>query len=201
MVSTQLEAGPRACVGVVGYYGADSRMQNETYAAMIQECKEIVEKDFQMDLEKCNFVGNGGTWSSHIPVELWKHVGRPTASNVYFVFPAQFDAGERRSAYLEVGKIGPALNKSHAMMYNRLTLSSQHWARRSCAEIGDIVKAGAHTIVANNLNDREQLFLERCTHLIYLPLKEDDEDVMHGARMYNTFNGPKRLLAWADMFP
>ena len=193
-------APSRNCIGVVGYYGGDTRMNAGNYEAMIRECIEIVKKDFQLDLGKCSFVGNGGTWSAHIPVEMWKEAGNPSANNVCFVFPEQFDAGEKRGAFLEMGKSGKAINNSHSLMYRRLTLDHSYRGKRSTTGIGDAIKAGAHTVVSANINEREQLYLEACDYLIYLPLYESDETVMHGSRLYVNFRGPKRIVAWADMF-
>lgn len=205
-MSSTTEA-PRKCIGVVGYYGGDQRMNAGNYEAMIRECIEIVKKDFQLDLAKCSFVGNGGTWSAHIPIEMWKEVGNPSANNVYFVFPEQFDAGEKRSTFLEMGKSGKAMgksgqamNKSHSLMYNRLTIDHSYRGKRSTTGIGDAIKAGAHAVVSGNINEREQLYIEACDYLIYLPLHESDETVMHGSRLYANFRGPKRIVAWADMF-
>lgn len=186
-------------IAIIGYYGASEIMTYDTYEKLVEECQEIIEKDFGLDISKCHFVANGGSWTNHLPVTLAKR----TSNRITFVFPRPWSEASGRYYNRNAENLNPIMKKlagqmtsSHELMKKRLQNKID-----SRSEINEFIKGGCEYIEKQNIKLRDETVQELCEYLIFIPLNDKKTtNARYGQTIFDSFKGTKRSILLSEIF-
>lgn len=161
-------------------------MTVDNLTRMADASADAIVHRFKLRLAETGLVGNGSSWSNHIPVLLHARRHKPDPRLLELILPA---------ALLSTGRFhgGPCagtLNGSHRHTHERLGYSL-------ATQLAAAQKAGTPVEVYPGWHARNRAFTARCTHLILYTLCRWDESWER--EMYRRFNGPKIHIVIKDI--
>ncbi len=201
LIDTPANYTPVVCV--IGYYGSVLDMNAANYDVMQRVVEECIVDDFKLNINSVAWLCTGGVWPAHIPCTLWRKYSDGLKNKGLVVLPFTWNdwkkANSRYSSAADKKTVVDKLKESHLCFLRRLREQDPQ-IEDTRQELDRMVQAGCGVIDSHSKSEQQENILNHCTHLIYMPWSKDDDNYLHGFKIYSDAQCYKRIIPLDMLF-